>query len=161
MNSSDMVKVRLRVEELNSWHGHKQEGVWVKLIKALADKAIVEVCNIPFFSNVISMGDRIAVGLYDDEVVFQSVVERGGHSTYRIFIGSPRSFDLERLSILKKLGCDWERSEWGGGDLYAVDIPPESDFDEVYGVLKQGKLDGIWICDQGYVNHHEEKSPPA
>ncbi len=157
----DMVRVRLRVDDPESWHGQKQEGVWVKLVKALDGRAIVEICNIPFCSNSVAMGDKIIVGLHNGEVTFQSVAERGGHSTYRIFIEDPGSFDMVRLKALEALGCGWEQTTWGDGDLYAIDIPPEADFDEVCEVLAQGRRDGVWICDEGYAGHSRSKYPPA
>ena len=74
----------------------------------LAEKAIVEVDNIPFFTRSLSLGDRITVVFVQNEVVFDSVVERGGHSTYRVFLEEPDEASKSMLDSLKAMGCDWE-----------------------------------------------------
>ena len=81
MDNNDAIRVRLKLDH-DSWHGTASEGIWTRLVKSLADKAIVEVNNIPFFSKALSFRDKIVIAFRNNEVVFDSIVERGGHSEY-------------------------------------------------------------------------------
>jgi hypothetical protein len=104
------------------------EGIWAKLVKPLADKAIVEVDNIPFFTKSVSLRDKITVILAKRDVIFESVVERGGHSTYRIFLDRPSEDKAKTLERIKAKGCGWERTALNGGELYALDSRQRSIF---------------------------------
>ncbi|MBG0808407.1 DUF4265 domain-containing protein [Methylosinus sp. H3A] len=120
---------------------------------AIGDKAIVEVGNIPFFSKSVSLGDHLLVALVDNCLVIESVVERGGHSTYRIFIEQRNDEATALLGLLKDRGCDWEKTFFRGGELYAVDVFPETDIHDVYQLLEIGQREGAWLFEEGYVGH--------
>ena len=160
MVDSNLIKVRLAVDP-DSWHGATSEGIWTRLIKPLSGKAIVIVDNIPFFTKSLSFQDKISVVPFKDEIVFEAVVERGGHSTYRVFIQDPDQSSLEGLQGLKKFGCDWELTQFNGGNLYAIDIPPQADIYEAYALLLKGQLDGTWLFEEGYVGHRLREDPAA
>jgi hypothetical protein len=148
----DAIQVRLKLDH-DSWHGVESEGVWTKLVKPLADKAIVEVDNIPFFTKSLSLRDKISVVFGDNEPMLESIVERAGHSTYRVFIQNKNIEALRMLDAVKVLGCDWEKTNFRGGELYALDIPPEVDIYEVYNILEKGQTEGSWLFEEGYVGH--------
>jgi hypothetical protein len=161
MNNKDMIQVRLKLED-DSWHGAGSEGVWVKLIKPVADKAIVEVSNIPFFSTALSFGDKILIAFRNNEVVFESVVERGGHSTYRIFFQNPNGHEARTLLRFNELGCDWESASFNGGKLFALDIPPHVSIYDIYEMLESGEKEGVWLFEEGFVGHllDGDRAPP-
>jgi hypothetical protein len=123
MSDNGAMQVRLTLED-DSWHGAGSEGIWTKLIKPLADKAIVEVNNVPFFSKALSLGDKIVIAFRNNEVVFDSVVERGGDSTYRIFFQNTGGDETGLLLRFNELDCYWESTSFRGGKLFALDIPP-------------------------------------
>jgi hypothetical protein len=152
MANDGAMQVRLKLED-DSWHGAGSEGIWTKLIKSLADKAIVEVNNIPFFSTALSLGDRILIAFENNEVVFDSVVERGGHSTYRIFFQNPTGDEARILLGFNELDCSWESTSFRGGKLFALDVPPHVDIYDVYEMLESGEKDGLWLFEEGYVGH--------
>jgi hypothetical protein len=57
------------------------------------------------------------------------------------------------LETMKAMGCDWERTNFRGGELYALDIPPEVDIYKIYDVLEKGQREGSWLFEEGYVGH--------
>jgi hypothetical protein len=158
MDNNDAIRVGLKLED-DSWHGAGSEGVWVKLIEPLADKAIVEVNNIPFFSTAVSLGDTIVIAFRNNEVVFESVVERGGHSTYRIFFQNPNGDETKALLRFNELGCYWESTSFRGGKLFALDIPPHVNVYDIYEMLESGEKDGLWLFEEGYVGHSPKGAP--
>jgi len=46
------------------------------------------------------------------------------------------------LEEIKAMGCDWERTGFNGGELFALDIPPEVDIYKVYEILEEGQREG-------------------
>ena len=158
MNTRDAIQVGIRLDR-DSWHGADSEGIWTRLVKPLADKAIVEVDNIPFFTKGLSLGDKISVVFTHGRVALDAIVERGGHSTYRVFVESQSIEASKMLDTIKAMGCDWERTKFNGGELYALDIPPEVDICKVYEILEKGQREGIWLFEEGYVGHPQRDDP--
>lgn len=152
MDTSEPIKVRLTLDH-NAWHGAASEGIWTKLVKQLADRTIVQVDNIPFFTKSLSLGDTISVVLGQNALILNSIIERGGHSTYRVFVQDPDDEHSNLLETLRDMGCDWEKARFKGGELYAVDLPPQVDIYEVYAVLEKGQKEGSWLFEEGYVGH--------
>ena len=141
----------------NSWHGSSSEGIWVFMVKPHGDKAIVEVGNVPFFSKAVSLGDKIVVAFKNGQVVFDGIAKRGGHSTYRIFFQNPdddkKSDCKQIISALEKLGCSSEKTYTNGGRLYALDLPPDTDIDEVHAIIESARNRGLLFGEQGHVGH--------
>jgi hypothetical protein len=84
------------------------------------------ILNSPFYVYGISYLDVVSIIIEDGLNRYDHVVDRGGHSTYRIFLVEEKSlqkFD-EYWGALKSLGCTFER---GTDYLVAVDVPPEAD----------------------------------
>jgi uncharacterized protein DUF4265 len=149
----------------DSWHGTSSEGIWTRLVVPPTDrtnvKAVLEVDNIPYFAKDLSLGDKILVDFNHGIPMFDAVVERGGHSTYRIFVENATSKASNTLDTLKAMGCGWEALEISGGKLYALDIPPEVDIYDVYDILERGQREGIWSCEQGHLGHPLRDDPAS
>jgi hypothetical protein len=158
-DSKDFIKISYPVER-GSWDGASSEGIWVKLVKALPPhRAIVEVCNIPVSTRNLSFGDKISIVYHEGKVKFDAIVERGGHSTYLIFVDK-KSHDASRmLDTIKAMGCDLEAGPHRGGKLYAVDIPPAANIRDVYQILDKGERDGHWFFQEGYIGHPRRDDP--
>ena len=152
MANKGEIQVRFTLDP-DLWHGTASEGIWTQLVMALADKAIVEVDNIPFFSKGVSLGDKIAIVFRDGQVVFDSIVERSGHSTYRVFLNNQQDSTERLVRALKDFGCDWERTDFRGGNLFAVDVPPKTNIYDVYEFLEDGENDELWMFEEGHVGH--------
>jgi hypothetical protein len=162
MDTRKEIRVTVQLEP-GSWHGTSSEGIWTRLVVPPADrtnvKAIVEVDNIPFFAKNFSLGDKIRADFNHGIPMFDAVVERGGHSTYRVFIENHNIKAFNLLDAIKAMGCVWESIKLNGGELYALDIPPTVGLDEVYYILDQGYREGAWSFDEGYVGHPLKDDP--
>lgn len=158
-DAKDFIQISLPVER-DSWDGASSEGIWAKLVKALPPhRAIVEVRNIPAPTKILSFGDKISVVYSEGRVEFDAMIERGGHSTYRVFAEN-KSFDASRmLDMIKAMGCDWEMGKHRGGQLDALDVPPEANIHDVYEILDKGQREGHWLFQEGYVAHPRRDDP--
>src|SRR3954467_15548942 len=110
MGTRKQIRVTFQLEP-DTWHGTSSEGIWTRLVMLLPDmtnvKAIVEVDNIPFFSKIASLGDKILADFNHGIPMFDSVVEHGGHSTCRIFIEKPQIGVVDIIGQLRTIGCGY------------------------------------------------------
>jgi hypothetical protein len=121
-----------------------------------------EVENIPFFARGFSRSDLITCvaksDVLDGSLVFESVLKRGGHSTYRIQLREQKEYSpndkymlMRHLDLLIKLGCEFELGDFG---LIAVDVGPAMKLGAVAEVLKSGYDDGIWNWQKGHIDEN-------
>lgn len=108
--------------------------------------------NVPIFVYGLSYGDSVRATTEDSVLVFQGVARRGGHSTYRIYAKPDRSSPevMTVLSSLRNLRCDLEPAT---DKIVGVDVLPEADVYEVYGVLEQAERSGILEFEEGHCGH--------
>lgn len=64
-------------------------------------------------------------------------------------------------SRLAQLGCSHETTDLhtshGHRQLYSVDVPSETDIDAARAVLEQGDADGVWIFQEGNIEHRSRQ----
>ena len=109
--------------------------------------------NSPFYVYGISFGDTVSV--VNDKVgklIFDSVLERGGHSTYRVKlpINKDHRYFLEMWPKLEKLGCTFEGTSADKCRLYAIDVPPGADVNRIYNILQDAEDNGFWEFEEGH-----------
>lgn len=107
--------------------------------------------NIPFYTYGVSCDDIVSAKLTDGLLMANAIVERGGHSTYRLLI-TPMLEEqfLRRWPALEALGCGYE----GATSRYiAVDVPPSADISAVEQELLRGESEGVWNFEEGHCNH--------
>jgi len=138
---SEKIKVFL---EPNDW-GYETEGLWAEKIS----EGKYKVRNSPFFAFDISNEDIVTTYIKDGIVCFSKVIIRGGHSTYRIILKNKNEFESFWKPI-QKAGCFYEFAE---GSLYAIDVLPKADIDEVYSLLEEGEKQGVWEFEEGHCGH--------
>jgi hypothetical protein len=116
--------------------------------------------NAPFFAYGFSEQDIVKVEERDGNFVVTGSEERGGHSTYRIFL--PIETTEEKFTRdwkpLEKLGCTYERAN---RRLVAIDVPPLADVYAVYAVLENGEKAGLWEFEEGHCGHPSRGQTPA
>lgn len=129
----------------HAWHGFGTETVWVE---GLPDRTL-RLQNTPFFAKGLGYLDIVEVKIEDDELLFSSVRQHGGHSTYRLILeGSTTDKQFsERWKFLAALGCTYE--SFGDLRLYAVDVPTIEAVKAAYPLLQAGERDGIWDFEEG------------
>jgi len=108
--------------------------------------------NSPFYAYEISWGDKFSAQFIDGALAFQSIIERSGHSTYRIRLPVGRNHDYFELNFVKLalLGCTYEGSSGSPARLYSVDIPPNIDIAACYAELEAGEKSGIWSFEEAH-----------
>lgn len=157
----DFIRVSIPVERA-SRSGASSEGVWVKLVKPLPpQRAIAEVDNIPFSLNSLSCGDKILVEYREGRVVFDSIIERGGHSTFQIFVERKSGDASKMLDTIKAIGCDWEKGKHLDGQHYALDVPPDVNIHDIHEILDKGQREGYWVFQEGYMAHPRRGPSPV
>jgi Domain of unknown function (DUF4265) len=107
--------------------------------------------NSPFYAFNVSYMDRLSATDMDGVLVFTGVVERGGHSTYRVKMngGAGHREFLRHWPQLALLGCTYEG---GGGErrLYSIDIPRASAVKTAYTYFEKLEKDGVWEFEEAH-----------
>ncbi len=146
-NADELTKVFFNLEA-SDWHSHATESMWAR--SEGANRFRLE--NVPFYVYGVSYGDVVTTVTDEGLRFFEGVSERGGHSTYRIFLtdeASESRFD-KYWSTLGALGCTYER---GTAYLIGVDVPPEADIYEAYEALEKGRTTKAWDFEEGHCGH--------
>lgn len=143
------VKIIFEVPK-SDWHNYTVENMWAQ---AIGDNLFV-LKNSPAYVYNVSFEDVVSASLKDGVLVFDKIVGRGGHSTYRIVISeSDRIPEFEHYwRPIENLGCTYEGSV-GPLHLYVVDVPPNVDVARVYDLLSVGEKEGIWDFEEAHFGH--------
>lgn len=147
MNEEKMVKIKVPLPA-NDASGGDAEWVWAE---PAGDEEFV-VRNVPTFVYGLSYGDRVGAKSEGDVLVFHGVIQRGGHSTYRVYAKSDRKSPqvMSVLQALEKMHCDIEPAT---DKIVGIDVLPEADIYGVYRVLQEADRAGILEFDEGYCGH--------
>jgi hypothetical protein len=146
-NEQNMVKIKIPLPE-NDPSGGEAEWVWAD--RAGDDTFVVR--NVPTFANGLSCGDTVRAKQEDGVLVFDRVVQRGGHSTYRVYAKSDRKSPevTAVIQTLEKVHCDVEPAT---NKIVGIDVLPEADIYEVYRVLEEAEQAGVLEFDEGHCGH--------
>jgi hypothetical protein len=158
--AEQLVKVIFELDR-SEWHGHDSEGIWTTPI-AGTEWRHFRLLNSPFFAMGISYQDVVKAKPVEHELLFEEVVERGGHSTYMLILEGSRALVSSYWRLLENLGCSYEsghiKLSMGQREIYSVDVPPSADIYEVYELLERGEKDKVWLFQEGYA--HLPTAPP-
>lgn len=148
MSNKYKIIVNLNVK---AWHGYSTESIW-----ALKEGNYYRIDNIPFYANGISYGDLISVRSIDENMIFDRTIENSGHSTYRIFSLTKEEENFQFFwKLLERLGCSYEQVS---ANLYAIDVPANTDIYEVFKILELGEKREIWDFEEGHCGHALKES---
>jgi hypothetical protein len=142
--------------ERDHWSGVGSESLWGKRVHG--DVELYQIENSPFFIYDISHLDVVKVKRSPDgDLVFDAVIERGGHSTY-VLVVDPEGTEFSKYwRRLEKLNCSYEhashRLRGRDADIYSVDVPAATDLNEVYKIFVQGEDDEVWVFEQNHLGH--------
>lgn len=105
----------------------------------------------PFYAYGMSRGDTVLATPHHGELSIEKVVERSGHSTYRVFRTTAQEGDFNKfLNRLRDLGCVVTLRQ---KRLFSVDVPLKTDADEVYALLEAGEKSDVWEFEEGHCGH--------
>jgi Domain of unknown function (DUF4265) len=147
MPEAHMTKIKIPLPP-NDPSGGDSESVWADS----GQNGTFILRNVPIFAKGLSYGDTVKTKTEDGIPVFEDVVQRGGHSTYRIYSKSDRQSPevLDVLRTLKKLHCDIEPAT---DKIVGLDVLPGADIYEVYRVLDDAEQAGILEFQEGHCGH--------
>ena len=139
-----LARVSIRLSE----PGYEFETLWAE---RTAERNY-RLRNVPFLAYGYSEQDTVSVAEIEGRFVVNEVVERGGHSTYRVFLSKPTSEDDFKplWQPLAALGCTYERAN---RRLIGIDVPPASDVYEVYSLLERGETSKHREFEEGHCGH--------
>lgn len=128
--------------------GYPVSQDWEDLWGQPAGDGLVRVESVPFFATGIAKGDFVAVAPTDEGLlVVKSVAQRGGHSTFRIWLAEGDfSSSNQVVGELQKIGAAVEVTT---ERLLAIDAEPEHEAD-IWSYLEEGKTRGAWEVHVGY-----------
>lgn len=145
-SDSTLDKIIFILEE--TWPGYLSESIWAEKV----GNTMFVLRNIPFYVQGVSLNDIVEAERQNNENIFRRVISKGGHSAYRAIIHKDVSEEQFLLywQELEKMGCTYEQ---GVHRLYAIDVPPQVNINEVYSVLQQGEKEQIWDFEEGNCEH--------
>jgi hypothetical protein len=132
------------------------ESLWAEPLGA----GLYRLRNVPFYMYGVSEQDIVRAEENEGRLVVTGIVDRGGHSTYRIFLPertSEEEFSKDWIS-LRELGCTYERAT---RRLIAIDVPPHADVYAVYEALESGERDRLWEFEEGHCGHPLRNTPAS
>jgi Domain of unknown function (DUF4265) len=139
-------KVFFRIPKENQ-NGFEGEWLWCRHFS----KETCEIDNSPFRIYGISIGDIISYVKEGDNLIFSSLVKRGGHSTYRVILPAAKGHDyfLRYWDDMAKFGCTYEGAE-GDRRIYSIDIPNISNVSAAYSTLQKYEDLGVWEFEEAH-----------
>ena len=147
-SQTELVKVTFPLET-GAWHGYATERLWAT--KLVGNRYLLH--NSPFYAMGVSLEDVVAAELdHEGQLVFRGVLQRGGHSTYRIIPAAPtdgKAFQ-EHWASIEALGCRYEGVR---GKLLSIDVPPSANVHEVYRLLQVAEDSGVWGFEEAHCGH--------
>jgi hypothetical protein len=157
----NFVKISFNLDP-TEWHLTPSEALWAE---PLGKAGSYRVMNTPYFIRGISFLDAIAANFDNDSgfIEFSGVVlERSGHSTYRLAVTPDQGSFVRAWHGLEEVGCTYDSlraidTSMGLRDLFAVDVPPQTNIYEVYEMLRRGEQEGVWLFEEGHFGHKLRK----
>jgi Domain of unknown function (DUF4265) len=160
------VEIWFPVEKDNA--GYPESKEWEQLLArpVLERDDFFQLESVPFYLKNVSCGDIIRADIVkngevqeDEFFQFAEVIDRGGHTTYRLLLREkhPKDPEFTTEELLKK-GLAVEEQY---GDFLAVDVPPTIDQTAIDDYLRGERRKGRWQLQDGYLNDpvvaHREK----
>ena len=128
--------------------GYPSSQPWEQLYAEPVAGSHYRVGNIPFFARGVAFGDIVSARLTDAGwLEFADVVERGGHSTMRVWLADHLAAGAAEVARqFESRGC---RVECTLQRLLAIDVPDGVE-ETVWQYLQDGKARGDWDVQVGY-----------
>ena len=122
--STGQVKVSFNLNQ-DEGHGYDTETVWAEAL----GEGFFRILNSPFFALGISQEDIVRASRDGELYHFQQVVQRGGHSTYRLFLQRGLTVHEDAFKQRwRELAALYRTFENADDRLAVVDVPPHSEW---------------------------------
>lgn len=127
--------------------GIDSEGLWAERVSA----DTFRLQNSPFFAYDLSAQDVVRAEKVEGAWIFREVVERGGHSTYRVYLQDERELsDAEVQEAWKPIAALGALLENANDRFFAVDVPPGAKLEGIYDLLEQAEDSGLWEFEEAH-----------
>lgn len=110
---------------------------------------LYELDATPTFARGLSYRDLVHTSLFEGRRYIDRMVEPRGHSTVRVVLFDDAAHDRV-FEVGQAHGAYVAHTEING--LFALDIPPEGDFQGLIKALEQGQREGLWDLDEGSIS---------
>lgn len=137
--------VRIRVK-LPKDAPYKSESFWAKPL----GRNLYELQNSPWYAFDLHFHDvvRATAARPNDLPRITGVSRRSGHKTLRV-VFPPQTTSRRRLSVLKALKR-WDATyEKATDDFFAIDVPPDGDYEGLYHWLAECETAGLLYYETG------------
>jgi hypothetical protein len=153
-SNKGLEKVWMELKKEWGWP-YATESMWAE---KLGDN-LYALRNVPFYARGLSYDDRVQTEIRDELRQVVKVVDRGGHSTYRIFAAAGRHSPAVNTALerIHANGCGLEAAN---DKHVAIDIPPEVDVFSIYNLLDEAEKQGLWEFEEGHCGHPVSKRRP-
>jgi hypothetical protein len=146
-DTSPRIKIAFRLEQdEDGWPPTSWELMWA--FPRSGDTA--ELDNIPFFAKGVASGDLVVFSRDEDQLTFAGLLLPGGHSTIRVIM-----YELDQKAAtreaLEAMGCETEGSHLPS--LFAVDVPPNADYQRVTEFLNEKSVADVLEYEEGAIRH--------
>jgi hypothetical protein len=145
-----VVEVRFKIEK-DADGNPKSRDCEALLCKPLNPEcSVCVVASVPFYLRNVAYGDTISTRASPSSYLeFGEVMKRGGYSVYRILL-----HDLTKKDQLRSKLLDMDVLLEQDGNLIAIAVPPPADSEAIVNCVLQGRRDGFWGAQDGYVFEH-------
>lgn len=151
------VEIWFRIEQ--DEEGYPKSKKWEQLLARpiLKRDDYFQIESIPFYLKNVSRGDIVKAKVVKNEEIqegeifeFESIVDRGGHNTYRLLLRKQHPNDpVYTTEELLQKGMVVEEQY---GDFLAVDVPPIVDQQAIDVYLLAECDAGRWEMQDGYLH---------
>ena len=152
--ADDLVEVIFELPGSQSRDGVRTESLWAVPV----DATRLKLLNTPFHITGVSLHDVVTATPLpggDGRYLAGRVVEKSGRSTYRVltYPETKLSDFLSAWRQLEALGCTYEQPPGVLTSLYAIDVPPDAEIEQVLVLLRAAQVAGVWDFEQGDFGH--------
>lgn len=151
--SHNYAKIRFFVDPEESY-GESAELLWAEPVGSKEGGAF-RLMNSPYYSREASYLDIIRAKEAPDGLGldYAGTIQTSGHSTIWIYTHKNSPEFKRRWPDLESKGCTYEGMHSPSGEytLYSVDVPPETNFDEVMSTLEDGDRHDVWRFRIGHM----------
>jgi hypothetical protein len=146
-------KIRFFVDPEESY-GESAELLWAEPVGPKEGGAF-RLVNSPYYSRAASYLDIVRAKEAPDGLGldYAGTIQASGHSTIWIYTHRNSPEFKRRWPDLESKGCTYEGMYSPNGEhtLYSVDVPPETNFDEVMSILEEGDRHDVWRFGIGHI----------
>ena len=134
----------------SDWHSHALETLWAEPLGE--DRYRVQ--NVPFYAYDLSFDDTVIARPIGGQTIIQQVIERAGHSTYRIFLSRGITTADDAFATywtpLEAIGVTYEQAN---DRLLSIDVPAETNIFRAYELLQAAEKAGVWDFEEAHCGH--------